>query len=285
MTQMEIEDDSSAQRLSTRNDRSSRLSSVNSEANDKRHSLRGRRSSMSVKQIVDGTEITKDVIIGEDMIKINEKNPSLVSVKMTAIDEEKQYLMNYMKKLKNEKEQWDEMLQIYEKNVDIAKSSDDYTFSELNKSIVLNPKHAEEVRTEYMGARNAPSPIEIALAMKLSLQRKAESQISQNQKLKAKITALEDKFHRLQELIEVQQKYLNHENKDILLVQKLSVMLFSCKSKIGQQSMDSLNILLLFEALAFSQVGACICKLQNYSPDDYTKHPIVAFLECLFLDE
>ncbi|KAM3719785.1 Myb-related protein [Dirofilaria immitis] len=213
MTQMEIEDDSSAQRLSTRNDRSSRLSSVNSEANDKRHSLRGRRSSMSVKQIVDGTEITKDVIIGEDMIKINEKNPSLVSVKMTAIDEEKQYLMNYMKKLKNEKEQWDEMLQIYEKNVDIAKS-------ELNKSIVLNPKHAEEVRTEYMGTRNAPSPIEIALAMKLSLQRKAESQISQNQKLKAKITALEDKFHRLQELIEVQQKYLNHENKDILLVQK-----------------------------------------------------------------
>ncbi|VDO76849.1 unnamed protein product [Onchocerca flexuosa] len=63
----------------------------------------------------------KDVIIGNDMIKVDEKNSSLISLKMAAVDEEKEHLMSYMEKLNNEKRQWDEMLQSYEKNVDIAK--------------------------------------------------------------------------------------------------------------------------------------------------------------------
>lgn len=55
------------------------------------------------------------------MTKIDEKNSSLVSAKMAAINEEEEHLVNYMKKLKNEKEQWDEMLQNYEKSVDVVK--------------------------------------------------------------------------------------------------------------------------------------------------------------------
>ncbi|OZC07826.1 hypothetical protein X798_05136 [Onchocerca flexuosa] len=212
MLQMEIKDDLSTLRSSTRSG-SPTLSTVSSETNDKRRSLRGRRSSMSVKQVVDGIEITKDVIIGNDMIKVDEKNSSLISLKMAAVDEEKEHLMSYMEKLNNEKRQWDEMLQSYEKNVDIAKS-------ELNKSIVLSPKRVEEARIEYMGVRDAPSPIEFALAMKPSLEKKIETQISQNQKLEDEVTAVEDRLHRLQELIKIQEKYLNYENKNALLAEK-----------------------------------------------------------------
>ncbi|VDO46511.1 unnamed protein product [Onchocerca flexuosa] len=57
MLQMEIKDDLSTLRSSTRSG-SPTLSTVSSETNDKRRSLRGRRSSMSVKQVVDGIEIT-----------------------------------------------------------------------------------------------------------------------------------------------------------------------------------------------------------------------------------
>uniref|UniRef100_A0A8R1XP17 Uncharacterized protein n=1 Tax=Onchocerca volvulus TaxID=6282 RepID=A0A8R1XP17_ONCVO len=209
---MERKNDLSTLRSSTRSG-SPTSNTVSSEVSDKRRSLRGRRSSMSVKQVVDGIEITKDVIIGNDMIKVDEKNSSLISVKMAAVDEEKEYLMSYMEKLKNEKGQWDEMLQNYERNVDIAKS-------ELNKSIALSPKRVDEVRIEYMGTRDTPSPIEFALAMRPSLEKKIESQISQNQKLEDEITAVEDRLHRLQELIKIQKKYLNYENKDALLAQK-----------------------------------------------------------------
>ncbi|VBB34157.1 unnamed protein product, partial [Acanthocheilonema viteae] len=55
---MELEDDSSTLRSSIRSRRSSRLSTVSSETSDKRRSLRGRRSSMSVKEVVNGIEIT-----------------------------------------------------------------------------------------------------------------------------------------------------------------------------------------------------------------------------------
>uniref|UniRef100_A0A1I7W3Q3 IF rod domain-containing protein n=1 Tax=Loa loa TaxID=7209 RepID=A0A1I7W3Q3_LOALO len=110
--------DSSTLRSSpTRTHRSSRLSTIGSEANDKKRSIRGRRSSMSVKEVIDGVEITKDVIIGDDISKVNEKNSSLLSIKMAAIEEEEKHLMNYIKKLQNEKEEWDKMLQNYEKSV------------------------------------------------------------------------------------------------------------------------------------------------------------------------
>ncbi|VBB34675.1 unnamed protein product [Acanthocheilonema viteae] len=147
------------------------------------------------------------------MTKVSEKNSSHVSVKIAAIDEEKEHLTNYMKKLKNEKEQWDEMLQNYNKSADIAKS-------EMNKPIVLSSKRVEEVRTQYIGIRDGPSSFDIALAMRHALQKKAELQVSQNQKLKAEMAAIEERFHRLQELIKIQEKYLNCENKDKLLVQK-----------------------------------------------------------------
>lgn len=38
--------------------------------------------------------------------------------------------------------------------------------------------------------------------------------------LKAEIAAAEERFHRLQELIKIQEKYLNFESKDELLAQK-----------------------------------------------------------------
>ncbi|EJW70731.1 hypothetical protein WUBG_18359 [Wuchereria bancrofti] len=104
------------------------------------------------------------------MTKVNEGHSSLVSAKIAAIEEEGEHLMNYMKKLNNEKEQWDKMLQNYEKSADIAKK-------EMDKPILFSPKRVEEVRIEYMGIRDAPSSIEIALAMKPSLQKKAESQV------------------------------------------------------------------------------------------------------------
>ncbi|CAG9537592.1 unnamed protein product [Cercopithifilaria johnstoni] len=210
---MELEDDSSTLRSSIRNHRSSRLSTASSEASDKRRSLRGRRSSMSVKEVVNGIEITKNVIIGDDITKVNEKNSSFMSVKIAAVDEEREHLIKYMKKLKNEKKQWNEMLQNYDKSADIAKS-------EMNKPIVLSPKRVEEVRIEYLGARDVPSSIEIALAMRPALQKKAELQVSQNQKLKAEVAAAEERFHRLQELIKIQEKYLHCENIDELLAQK-----------------------------------------------------------------
>lgn len=47
----------------------------------------------------------------------------------------------------------------------------------MDKPIVLSPKRVEEVRIKYMGARNTPSSIEIALAMKPSLQKKVELQV------------------------------------------------------------------------------------------------------------
>ncbi|KAK6103587.1 hypothetical protein QQG55_13060 [Brugia pahangi] len=210
---MQLEDNSSSLRSSVRSYRSSRLSAVSSEASDKRRSVRGRRSSMSVKEIVDGTEVTKDVIIGDDMAKIDEGHSSLVSAKIAAIEEEEEHLMNYMEKLNNEKEQWDKMLQNYEKSADIAKK-------EVDKPILFSPKRIEEVSIEYMGIRDAPSSIEIALAMKPSLQKKAESQVLQNQKLKAEITVAEERLHRLQEMIKIQEKYLNYQSKDELLAQK-----------------------------------------------------------------
>uniref|UniRef100_A0A0R3RTP4 Uncharacterized protein n=1 Tax=Elaeophora elaphi TaxID=1147741 RepID=A0A0R3RTP4_9BILA len=227
---MESEDDSSTLRSSIRSRRSSRLSTVNNQASDKRRSLRGRRSSMSVKEVVDGIEIIKDVIIGDDLTKVNERNSSVVSDKMAAIDEEKEHLVNYMKKLKNEKEEWDNILQNYAKIADVTKrllcflekafDTNKDTCSEMNKSIVLNAKRVEEVRIEYIGNRNAPSSIEIALAMRPALQKRAELQVSQNEKLKAEVAAAEERFRRLQELIKIQGKYLNYENKDDLLSQK-----------------------------------------------------------------
>uniref|UniRef100_A0A915PV03 Uncharacterized protein n=1 Tax=Setaria digitata TaxID=48799 RepID=A0A915PV03_9BILA len=211
---MELEDDSSTVQSSTkRNHPGSRLSSINSVVSDKRHSLRGRRSSMSVKQVVDGVEITKDVIIGDDITKTVEKNSSLLSVKLAAIDEEKERLANYMKKLRYEEEQWDELLQNYEKSVDLARS-------ELHKPIVLSPKRVEQMCIQYIGTRNIPSPIEIALAKKLSLQRKTESQMSQNENLKSQLMIAESKFRRLQELIKIQKKYLDYEDRNELLAQK-----------------------------------------------------------------
>uniref|UniRef100_A0A1I7VAK9 Coiled-coil domain-containing protein n=1 Tax=Loa loa TaxID=7209 RepID=A0A1I7VAK9_LOALO len=189
--------DSSTLRSSpTRTHRSSRLSTIGSEANDKKRSIRGRRSSMSVKEVIDGVEITKDVIIGDDISKVNEKNSSLLSIKMAAIEEEEKHLMNYIKKLQNEKEEWDKMLQNYEKSVVVAKN-------EVNKPIMLSSKHIEEVRVEYMGTRDTPSSVEIALAMKPFLRKKAELQISQNQKLRAEVEAAEKRFRRLQELIKI----------------------------------------------------------------------------------
>ncbi|EFO13260.1 hypothetical protein LOAG_15270 [Loa loa] len=56
--------------------------------------------------------------------------------------------------------------------------------------------------------------------MKPFLRKKAELQISQNQKLRAEVEAAEKRFRRLQELIKIQEKYLNYENKDELLAQK-----------------------------------------------------------------
>lgn len=47
----------------------------------------------------------------------------------------------------------------------------------MNKPIVLSPKRVEEVRIEYMGSRDTPSPIEVALAMKPALHKKTELQV------------------------------------------------------------------------------------------------------------
>lgn len=55
------------------------------------------------------------------MTKVNERDSSILSAKIAAIDEEKEHLIKYMEKLKNEKEQWNEMLQNYTKSADIAK--------------------------------------------------------------------------------------------------------------------------------------------------------------------
>ncbi|VDK77941.1 unnamed protein product [Litomosoides sigmodontis] len=210
---MELEDDSSNLRSSAWSQRSSRLSTAGSEASDKRRSHRGRRSSMSVKEVVNGIEVIKDVIIGEDMAKVNARNSSLVPEKIAAIDEEKEHLTKYIKKLESEKEQWDKLLQNYEKSADIAES-------EIHKPIVLSSKHVEEVRMEYMGSRDTPSSIEIALAMKPALHKKTELQILENQKLKDGVAAAEERSRRLQELIKIQRKYLDFENKDELLAKK-----------------------------------------------------------------
>lgn len=42
----------------------------------------------------------------------------------------------------------------------------------------------------------------------------------QNQKLKDEVAAAEERFRRFQELIKIQKKYLDFENKDELLAQK-----------------------------------------------------------------
>lgn len=54
------------------------------------------------------------------MTKVNARN-SLVSEKIAVIDEEREHLTRYIKKLENEKEQWDKLLQNYNESADIAK--------------------------------------------------------------------------------------------------------------------------------------------------------------------
>lgn len=47
----------------------------------------------------------------------------------------------------------------------------------MNKPIMLSQKRVEEARSEYLGTKNTPSSIEIALAMRPVLQKKAELQV------------------------------------------------------------------------------------------------------------
>lgn len=214
MLQMEIEEELSRQRSLVDKTQLSRMSFVNCEADDKsRHSIRGRRSSISVKQIVGNIELSEDIVLGDDMAKVKGTNSLFLLKKIACIDDEKKHFADYINKLKSESYRWDRLLQSWQTEANIAES-------DLEKPGMLRTKSVEEVRAEFLGNRDGPSPLEIALTMAHSLEKKTQAQVPRFKQLKVKVAVAEDKYRRLQEVIKVQEKFLNYESRDELLEQK-----------------------------------------------------------------